>query len=51
MFHMGPGGATVKAEIPGQDPAVVERFQASMDRMNQLMESFLQEVQALRGGR
>jgi hypothetical protein len=38
MFHMVPGGTTVRSGTSGQDAAIAEQLRAILERMNQILE-------------
>lgn len=45
MFHMVPGGTMGMSATPGQGPAATAQLQATMERLNQLMERLLERTQ------
>ncbi len=51
MLPKVPGGTMAMADLPGQDSARAGQLLATMDRMLQLMERFLERAQAPRDAR
>jgi len=51
MFHMVPGGTTMMSATPNHGPAASPQLQTAVERLNQLLERFLERMPVSSAGR